>query len=140
MDNKWMLALMTRWLTHDPILVNPFHSADLRRKQMIGRITPYIVVRSVVYLETLGNDPSGVPFADYDVSDIKLEPSDRFVCTLIDIRARAVIHVAVIVRSKTEACGSYVTYVLTRNGALVHRIAATESVIRAMTQQPLKVL
>lgn len=40
MDNKWMLALMTRWLTHDPILVNPFHSADLRRKQMIGRITP----------------------------------------------------------------------------------------------------
>lgn len=116
----------------DPIPVNLFRPTGLRNKQMVSRVSVYIVVKGLDYLKTLGNDSNGVPFADYDISAPVMQLGDRFLHTLIDIRARTVIHVAVIERSKTEPSGSYVMYVFTRNGHLVHRVAATDSVIEGI--------
>lgn len=106
---------------------------DGKNVQMVGRVSPFMEPGHVGWLH--GMDSEGVMYREYVVTPPEMQSGDKFVRTLIDIRNHTVIHVAMIMRNKTEPSGTFATYIFTRRGLFIHRIPATEEIANSVNRR-----
>lgn len=105
---------------------------DGKNVQMVGRLSPFMEPGTAGWL--YGMDKDGVMYRDYKMPPPDVQPGDKLIRILVDIRNHTILHVAQVVKDD-ESLGVMVNYVYTREGLFVHRVPVTEEVYNSVNRR-----